>query len=115
MSIQWTGLDQMNRNLDDLPNKVMKATMEIALFYAAVMERYAKQNATWTDRTAIARQSLFAFAEQVGQETVELYLAHGVDYGIFLEVRWAGRFAIIWPTIELHLPEINKMMQKVFS
>lgn len=115
MSVVWTGADEMNRKIDALPDQYTQALVRIATYWAAVMETYAKQNASWTDRTGIARQSLHTIVEQLGKDTVNLYLSHGVDYGIFLEVRWAGRYAIIWPTIEAHLPKINTMLQEVFG
>lgn len=61
---------------------------------------FAKLNAPWTDRTAAARNGLNAsVSQQNNGETFELILAHSVFYGIFLETRFSGRFAIILPTI----------------
>jgi hypothetical protein len=33
-------------------------------------------------------------------------LFHTVEYGIWLEIRWDGRFAIIQPTLEHFGPEV---------
>ncbi|MDQ7034353.1 MAG: hypothetical protein Q9P01_05810, partial [Anaerolineae bacterium] len=58
---------------------------------------------------------LHAWVDELSNDTVRLYLSHGlVDYGIYLETKYAGRYAIIWPTIQRHLPEIQKMLQEIF-
>ena len=115
MSIRWEGVDTMLNNLESYERRVRFAVRQVALFWAARLESYAKENAPWTDRTANARQSLHTWVEDLSQDTVRLYLSHGVNYGIYLEVRWAARFAIIWPSIQRHLPEIRQMLQEIFS
>ena len=95
--------------------KVMEAIRRIQLYWAAVFEQYAKENAPWTDRTANARQSLHTFVEDLAADTVALYLSHGMEYGLYLETRYAGAYAIIWPTIEAHIGAVRKMLQEVFG
>ena len=52
--------------------------------FANVLENEAKKNATWTDRTAHARQSLHGGVEG-GNNEYSIYLAHGTEYGTYLE------------------------------
>jgi hypothetical protein len=67
--------------------------------FAKRVEQYAKSNAPWADRTGAARDGLTAEGYfRLTQYTIVLY--HTVDYGIWLEIRWNGRYAIIMPTIE---------------
>lgn len=63
------------------------------------VEAYAKDNAPWEDRTGNARAGLTA---EVRHRLAYYYLDlfHTEPYGIWLEVRWDGRFAIIIPTLE---------------
>lgn len=64
------------------------------------VQDYARRNARWTDRTGNARNGLFARyigGYQGGRH--EIRLSHSVPYGIWLEVRWASKYAIIVPTI----------------
>lgn len=51
---------------------------------AATMERHAKDNAPWKDRTAHARQSINGKSTANGN-TVTMTIAHGVRYGQYLE------------------------------
>lgn len=67
--------------------------------FAQKVQEYAQENAPWDDRTGDARSGLTAQGQQrLTSYTIVLY--HTVDYGIWLEVRWDGRYAIILPTIE---------------
>lgn len=77
-----------------------------------VAEGYMRTNAPWTDRTGNARAGLRA--QHVANPMVrhELILYHTMPYGIWLEVRWSGRYAIIAPTIQEIGPDV---MQRVVA
>lgn len=66
---------------------------------ALQLQSDAQQNAPWTDRTGHARQRLKGDALTV-QNGYKLRLAHGVWYGVYLELAHAKRFAIIDKTIK---------------
>ncbi len=74
--------------------------------WAGQLEGYAKIHAPWTDRTGHARQGLHGGVEQEGDRLV-LYLSHGVEYGIWLELAHGGNYAIVGPTVEAHLGRIR--------
>lgn len=114
MSLQWQGVDDMIRRLQEYNNRVIWAVKQVAQYWAAVLESYAKEKAPWVDRTGNARQSLHAYVEELSGDTVRLYLSHGVHYGIFLETKWAGRYGIVWATIQRHLDPIRQMLQEIF-
>jgi len=72
---------------------------------AADIEEYMKANAPWEDQTGEAREGLGAEASNSGFfHTIELF--HSVDYGIWLEVKWSGQYAIIVPTMERMGPQV---------
>jgi len=75
--------------------------------WAGKMEGYAKHNAPWTDRTGNARQGLHGGVDVRGDQQV-LYLSHGVEYGIWLEIAHGGNYAIVRPTADAHLPRIRQ-------
>lgn len=64
------------------------------------LQAYAKDNAKWTDRTGAARQRLNTKVEKVSNG-YQIALAHGVDYGIYLEMAHEKRFAIIEDSLRL--------------
>lgn len=109
--------EKMAAALEAYGAKVFVAVLAVARFIAAKMQNASRQNAPWEDRTGNARSGLFAVAEQAGKEIVELYLSHGhtVFYGQFLELNHGGKYAIIMPTIEQHLPELKHMLDGIFG
>lgn len=70
---------------------------------APEIENWMKANAPWTDRTGNARQTLYAQVIPALQEILVL-LDHGVDYGLWLEVANAGRYAIVTPAVDYWAP-----------
>lgn len=73
--------------------------------FARRVQDYAREHAPWNDRTGDAREGLTAVGEQ-RLVTYTITLFHTVDYGIWLEVRWDGKYAIILPTLEAMGPEL---------
>nr|BDD46413.1 hypothetical protein 2 [Bacillales bacterium] len=108
--------------------------------WANNLEGYAKQHASWVDRTGHARQGIHGGVER-SKNQFHLFLSHGVEYGRFLEegtppheirpknkkalycpgakhpvkkVNHPGSKAhpIIGPTIDTHLPRIRKTVKE---
>ncbi len=57
-----------------------------------------QHEASWTDRTGQARRELRTEVEVQG-ERATLYLITGAPHGMYLELRWGGRYAIVSPMI----------------
>ena len=83
----------------DYADRLLNAVYDLATFFAAKIEAAAKTNAVWTDRTGNARQGLTARAFRAAT-AVTLILWHSVEYGIWLELASAGKYAIILKTLE---------------
>ncbi len=134
MTIDWGGTDdEMIRRMGEYADKVIWAVEQVALYFAPQMESWAKENAIWTDRTANARQTLAAYIDdnppqtpgvvdaaqyvsgKVAEDIVTIYLSHGVTYGVQLETKYAGRYAIIWDAIQEFMPQIEAMLKGIFK
>ncbi len=69
--------------------------------------QYAQENAPWEDRTGDARDLLDVDVRWEGTSIVwEMF--HQVEYGLYLETRWNGKYAIIMPTLEMFAPQIGR-------
>jgi hypothetical protein len=112
----WAGMDNLETRIAGFNQQVFKNVVGQALFIEDEMTAYAKKNAPWTDRTGNARAGLHT-VHNVGQNFVELTVAHSVPYGIWLEVRWSGKYAIIGPTIfwggKLLISRIDSMLKRM--
>lgn len=115
--IEWDegSLRQIDETLVAYGDRVIEAVKAVAKYFEPVLEEYARQNAPWTDRTGNARQTLHAWSDELANDIVELWIGHGMEYGLWLEVRWGGRYAIVWPTIEQHLAPVAQMLQRIFG
>jgi hypothetical protein len=113
--IKWTGDRQVQQRMRDYGDQVKRAKIAVANYWAPVIETYAKTHRPWMDRTGNARAALHAFVQELSNDTVALYLSHGVDYGLWLEIKYAGRYAIIMPTLQAHYDEVGKMLRGIFG
>ena len=96
--------------IDDAADRFLTATIE---FHTPQVEAAAKKNARWVDRTSNARNGLFAVAERE-RPRYRIVLGHGVPYGVWLEVRFAGKYAIIEETCRTQGTEVMKTVKAGF-
>lgn len=92
--------DTLTPNIKKLPLKLERAIVAAIEYHATRAEAYARSNAPWTDRTTNARNGLFAVTEHEPFKAHRIILSHSVPYGIWLEIRWSGKYQIILPTID---------------
>lgn len=81
---------------------------------AVDLQSHMRDNAPWTDRTGHARQRLTGTVTKV-TGGYKITLAHGVDYGIWLELAHEKRFAIIQPTILIKSNEVMTGFEKLLE
>lgn len=98
----------------DYGERLLSAIYDLAQFFAGRIEAYAKANAPWTDRTGNARQGLTARAFRTATGVV-LALFHQANYGVFLELKNAGRFAIIMKTLQTHYAPLMAAIRGVIG
>jgi len=65
----------------------------------ATATSYARANAPWHDNTGNARNGLFATHRAEPMVLHQLITYHTMPYGVWLEVRFSGKYAIIGPTM----------------
>jgi hypothetical protein len=114
--IKWD--DQITPKLKRAEQGVDNFLQSVVQLHAPKVEAYAKRNAKWRDRTGNARNGLRGVPES-GRGNHKIILAHGVPYGIYLEVRFSGKYAIINPTLAAEGPEVMRTVSnglpKIFT
>lgn len=93
---------------------IEEGVRELANAWSPIIEAYMKENAPWTDRTANARQTLNVRPE-FEEHLTTIFLAHGMDYGIYLELAHAGVWAIINPTLDIFGPKVWDSVEQILS
>ena len=102
----------MKRNLSMIPERTEKALIAYGNTAAAKLQGDAQASRTWTDRTAHAVQRIKGYCVHTGTG-IRIYLAHGVDYGVYLEFANGKKYAVIFPTLRRKGPEIMAGAAKV--
>lgn len=108
---------KLSDSLSELNDKTKLAIDAFADTGAKKLEAYARENARWQNRTGHARQRLSGdYIEVVNG--IKLRLAHGVDYGKWLELAHEKKYSIIPETIEKVgeqeiMPSFEKFMEKL--
>lgn len=102
--------DEITPRLVAMPVALDRAISAVMAFHEPQVQAYARNNAPWADRTSNARNGLMARAFKEGQSH-GIELSHGVPYGIWLEVRFNGRYAIIEPTVRAQGPEVMRTIR----
>ena len=91
--------------LTDAETKAKTAMNMIGAQGAKKMQTYAQKNARWKNRTGHARQRLTGYVEDYGTK-IRICIAHGVNYGIYLEMCNEKRYAILQETVNQTATEI---------
>ena len=105
------------KGLDALENKTDIAVRALLDTGAMQIQSKAQNDAKWTDRTGRARQTLNAKNEPMSYG-YRIRLAHGVDYGIWLELAHEKRFSIIPSTLTymgtyVIMPSLQRLFDKI--
>ena len=119
MTIRWRRPpSELARAIEQYGERVLTAVAAVAQYSATQMQNEAKANAAWTDRTGNARTGLFGTSEaDFAAKVVTIYLSHGavIDYGLYLELGSAGRYAVIMRTMEGHYPQVMAMLRDILN
>lgn len=111
--IKWDASGLLN-GLSEFSTKADAAMWMYVQTGATKMQNYTKKNRPWTDRTGAARQRLTGTPMTI-PSGYRIRLAHGVDYGVYLELAHEKKYAIINPTIQSEGPEIVKGFQNLME
>lgn len=114
VKVRWENTERVARNIGKFGGDARKAVVDLLKTWERQIEAYAKQNAKWRDRTGNARQNLFSHTDDEGN-SIKLYLSHRMDYGLWLELKYSGRYAIVMPTLQAHERQIMDSVRRLFQ
>lgn len=105
----------LSSNLKRMSDRLGAAVLMYSSTKAVEIESKMKQNRPWTDRTGMAKAMLNASVSQPDSNTIRTTLAHGVDYGIWLELAHEKNYAIVGPTLEQEAPRVVSELGNLMS
>ena len=113
-SFQWK-TETLFKNTKVFKPQFERALVALTEFYGTKIETEAKRNAPWTDRTGNARNGLTTAVEHEPFKRHTIVLSHRVPYGIWLEVKNAGAYAIIMPTLRVQGEAMMKTLNNLLG
>lgn len=102
------------KGLDDVDRKLKAAVALYSDTAGKKLEQEAKTKAGWTDRTALARQTIQGGYEWQGP-VCYIYVTGNTDYFPYLELANEKRFAVLYPTIQQMQPSILKGLDNLLG
>lgn len=93
--------------------RIHMAVFRLAQSYTPRIEAWMKTNAPWQDISGNARQTLYSDVFDLVNSAVVIVMAHGVEYGVFLEWSNAGRYSILSPALDHFAPLIWQDVQRL--
>ena len=105
----------LKKNIDKMSDKLGAVVLMYSATKASELQAKMKINRPWTDRTGMAKATLNAKVSQPSPTIVRITLAHGVDYGIWLELAHEKNYAIIAPTVREEGPRIVSDLDDLMS
>jgi hypothetical protein len=100
--------DTVTPNLTVMDARAVEAIHITLKYWVAQAISMMRSGARWTDNTGNARQGLMArdFPDGDGGSLV---LWSSAPYGIWLEIRWHGKYAIVGPVMQQIAPNVLRM------
>ncbi len=108
-------LTKLAKNTKHFPASLDRAVTAAVEYQATRAEGFMKREAPWTDRTSNARNGLFTATQHTPGVSHKIICAHSVPYGIWLEVRFSGKYAIIPKTLKEQGDELMRLVNKLLS
>lgn len=118
MVIKWEK-DTLRPSLEEFDAKAKRAILMVFQYWGVKGTTEMRNGAKWVDRTGNARNGLQAIGTGAGGDArfsegrFVLHFVHSMPYGVWLEIRWSGRYAIIGPTMASVAPRLAAMVAQV--
>ncbi len=103
----FQGLDKVLKNLDAAEGAIVNAAARGMGKAALLTEAHIKVNYNrertgkgFTDRSSLLRNSIGSAVVVANKDFIMGYVFAGKDYAVYVENRWSGKFAFLWPGVQ---------------
>ncbi len=108
------GLNVVLGNLRKWEQQKKAGCTGVARTVAAQMQNYARERAPWIDDTGNARQGLHG-GSFWDNYFLFCYIAHAVEYGVYLELANSGNYAILEETRDKFAQDFYKSIEIIMK
>jgi hypothetical protein len=106
-----TDLSPLIKGVAKMDDRLDRAVAATVLRQSHIATGWMRENAPWTDRTGNARAGLDTTTDHEPKVHHTIWLFGRMPYQVWLEVRFAGKYAIIGPAIV----DQGKKLMKTFT
>lgn len=107
--------DTLTPTLIKAPITLRAALWAFTQYQSGKVQDHMRNTAPWTDRTGNARGGLFANPRKGASNEFAIVMYHTVPYGIWLEVRHSGQYAVIVPSLQSEGPRVMRELSKLMG
>jgi hypothetical protein len=106
---QLEGMSVVLEHLDAYVEGLHASALAAAEEIGDLLANYAKSHHAWKPRTGATDASTTS-AVIDGNDVIDIYLAAGMDYDVFLELARDGKWAWLFPAIEANKERIMQIL-----
>ena len=117
--MQDNGTAKVNNNIDAAFKRKRAAVYALCLHYSALALKYFRAEQTgnrfWTNRTNLAKDTVFTSAFREGEDIIGWFMAHALQYGVYLELANDRKHESINPVIHVFYPLFRDNLEKLYA
>ena len=106
------------RNTKGIYERRRAQVLALCLYYASLAINYFRSEqssgAFWKNQSGQARDRMFSGAYQE-KDIIAWFMAHGVQYGVYLELANDGRHEAIRPVIQRYVGRFYRDLKKLYG
>lgn len=114
----FDGIDRVTKNVRAIFQRRRAALYALSLFYSAKalndFRSNQAQDVYWTNRTFTAKDTVFSDAF-LSEDEVGWFIAHAVEYGVYLELANDGRYQALKPTVDKFAKKFLADAKRIFE
>lgn len=117
--MQDNGTAKVNNNIEAAFQRKRAAVYALCLHYSALALKYFRaeqeRNRFWTNRTGLAKDTVFSGAFKEGQDIIGWFMAHTLQYGVHLELANDRKYEALNPVIKVFYPLFRDNLEKLYA
>ncbi len=114
-----TGTEAVKQQINAEFERRKKSVYGLCVYYAGLVLRHFRTrqagNTYWENRTNLAMDTVFSGAFKEGEDVLGFFLAHTMEYGVYLELANNRQNEALRPIINEYLPQFKKHLERLYT
>lgn len=114
-----TGTEAVKQQINAEFERRKRSVYGLCSYYAGLVLRHFRTrqmgNTYWENRTNFAKDTVFSGAFKEGEDILGFFLAHTMQYGVYLELANDRQNEALRPIINEYLPQFKKHLERLYT